>query len=79
MEPVPYPTYFWQTPLIRLRPLRPEDADLKHREGSIAFHRRLGFIEEGRQREVIFMNEHYHDEILYGLTEEEFNRTATGD
>lgn len=188
MKPTPCPTYFWQTPLIRLRPLRPEDAELKHREwldsearrllegqldlppvsleafranlldacdfkgdperrcfaienlegefvgwinlflgeprhgrfslgvsifrehqrrgyaldaatlilkygfnelrchkcnsacldvntGSIAFHRRLGFIEEGRRREVIFMNGHYHDEILYGLTDEEFNRT----
>lgn len=187
MELAPYPNYFWQTDLIRLRPLHPQDAELKHREwldsearrllegqldlppvsletfranlldacdfkgdadrkcfaietlagkfvgwinlflgesrhgrfslgvsifreyqrrgytldaakliihygfnelrchkcnsacldvntGSIAFHRKLGFVEEGRRREVIFMNGHYHDEILYGMTVDEFVR-----
>ena len=42
---------------------------------SIAFHRKLGFIEEGRRREVIFMDGCYHDEILFGMTFDEFNRT----
>lgn len=186
MELTPYSNYFWQTELIRLRPLRPEDAEKKHREwmdtearrmlesqldlppvsletfrqnliagcdfkgdsdvrsfaidtldgefvgwinlflgdprhgrfslgvsifreyqrkgyaldaaklilhygfnelrchkcnsacldvnsGSIAFHKKLGFVEEGCRREVYFMNGHYHDEILWGMTFEEFN------
>jgi RimJ/RimL family protein N-acetyltransferase len=42
-------------------------------DGSIAYHRKLGFIEEGRRREVYFMNGHYHDEILFGMTFDEFN------
>lgn len=190
MEPTPYLNYFWQTDLIRLRPLRPQDADKKYREwldtdarrmleaqldlppvsletfrsnllaacdfkgdsdtrsfaietlegefvgwinlflgeprhgrfslgvsifreyqrkgyavdaaklilqygfnelrchkcnsaclainsGSIAFHHKLGFIEEGRRREVIFMDGRYHDEILFGMTFDEYNRAKT--
>jgi RimJ/RimL family protein N-acetyltransferase len=186
MEAVPYTNYFWQTDLIGLRPLRPEDAEKKHREwmdtearrmlecqldlppvsleifrqnllgscdfqgdsdrrpfaidtlegefvgwinlflgeprhgrfslgvsifreyqrkgyaldaarlilqygfhelrchkcnsaclatnfGSISFHKKLGFVEEGRRREVYFMNGQYHDEILFGMTFDEFN------
>ena len=41
--------------------------------GSIALHKKLGFIEEGRRREVVFMEGHYHDEILFGMTFDEFN------
>lgn len=186
METIPDPNYFWQTSIIQLRPLRPEDAEKKHREwmdtearrmlesqldlppvaletfrqnllgscdfqggserrcfaidsldgefvgwinlflgeprhgrfslgvsifreyqrkgyalhaaklilhygfnelrchkcnsacldtntGSIRFHRKLGFIEEGRRREVYFMNGRYYDEILFGMTFDEFN------
>ena len=192
MEFTPYPDYFWQTERIRLRPLRPEDADKKYREwldtearrlleaqldlppvsletfrsnllescdfkgdadtkkfaidtldgefvgwinlflgeprhgrfslgvsifreyqrmgygleaaklilqygfnelrchkcnsacldvnaGSIAFHNKLGFIEEGRRREVIFMNGRYHDEILFGMTFDEYQRADKSD
>ncbi len=43
--------------------------------GSIAFHQKLGFVEEGRRREDIFMDGCYHDEILYGMTFDEFNRS----
>ena len=42
--------------------------------GSIAFHKKLGFVEEGRRREVFFMDGRYHDEILFGMTFDEFNR-----
>lgn len=41
--------------------------------GSVAFHRKLGFVEEGCRREVYFMNGKYHDEILFGMTFDEFN------
>ena len=42
--------------------------------GSIALHRKLGFMEEGRRREVVFLNGCYHDEILFGLTEQEYRQ-----
>lgn len=41
---------------------------------SIALQKKLGFVEEGRRREVIFMNGQYHDEILFGLTEQEYRQ-----
>jgi len=42
-------------------------------EASIALHRSLGFVEEGRRRRHIFFNGQYHDEILFGITREEFD------
>ena len=48
-------------------------ACLASNTGSIAFHQKLGFLDEGRRREVYFMDGHYHDEILFGMTFEEFN------
>jgi RimJ/RimL family protein N-acetyltransferase len=42
-------------------------------EASIQMHRRLGFVEEGRRRESLFFNGQYHDDILFGLTREEFD------
>ncbi len=41
MELTPYLNYFWQTDLIRLRPLRPEDAEKKQREWTDTEARRL--------------------------------------
>ena len=41
-------------------------------EASIAFHRRLGFTEEGRLRENLFGNGAFHDELIFGLLAEEF-------
>jgi RimJ/RimL family protein N-acetyltransferase len=41
---------------------------------SIALQKKLGFVEEGRRREVIFLNGCYHDEILFGLTEHEYRQ-----
>ena len=40
---------------------------------SIELHRRLGFVEEGRRRESLFFSGQYHDDILFGLTREEFD------
>lgn len=39
---------------------------------SLLLHRRLGFIEEGRLRRNHFSAGVYHDEVLFGLTFDEF-------
>jgi RimJ/RimL family protein N-acetyltransferase len=40
---------------------------------SAALHRTLGFVEEGRRRQTLYFNGRYHDELLFGLTHEEFD------
>jgi RimJ/RimL family protein N-acetyltransferase len=45
-------------------------------EGSIALHKGLGFLEEGRRRRALFCNGAFHDEILFGMTREEFDERA---
>jgi RimJ/RimL family protein N-acetyltransferase len=42
-------------------------------EASIALHKKLGFIEEGRRRRGVFFNGRYYDELLFGMTREEFD------
>lgn len=42
-------------------------------EASVALHKSLGFVEEGRRRRQFFMNGRYYDDILFGLTREEFD------
>ena len=42
-------------------------------EGSIRLHKKLGFLEEGRQRRVTFFNGEYYDSILFGMLREEFD------
>ena len=39
---------------------------------SLALHRKLGFQEEGRLRAMIYTNGRYHDQVLVGMTAEEF-------
>ena len=39
---------------------------------SIALHTKLGFIEEGRVRRRWFYDGQYHDDVLFGMTVEEF-------
>ena len=41
-------------------------------EGSLALHRALGFVEEGRLRRMIYTEGEYHDDIQFGMTREEF-------
>ena len=41
-------------------------------ERSARMHRKLGFVEEGRQREGIFKNGRYHDHIGFGLLRSEW-------
>lgn len=40
---------------------------------SIRVHEKLGFVEEGRIRRNCFFNGEYLDEVLFGLTREEFD------
>ena len=40
---------------------------------SIVLHRKLGFVEKGRCRRELFCNGQYYDEILFGMTREEFD------
>jgi RimJ/RimL family protein N-acetyltransferase len=42
-------------------------------EASIKLHKKLGFVEEGRRRRQVFFNGQYHDDVLFGLTREEFD------
>ncbi len=41
-------------------------------EASIQLHKKLGFVEEGRRRRQFFFNGEFHDDVLFGLTREEF-------
>jgi len=43
-------------------------------EASLRFHRRFGFIEEGRLRRMVYTNGEYYDEFQLGMTREEFDR-----
>lgn len=42
-------------------------------EPSLALHRHLGFVEEGRRRRVGFSGGEHFDDILFGMTVEEFH------
>jgi len=46
-------------------------------EASIRMHIKLGFIEEGRSRRAAFFNGKYHDDVLFGMTREEFDDIMT--
>lgn len=41
-------------------------------DASMALHEKLGFMLEGRLRRMVFTRGHYYDELLYGMTQEEF-------
>ena len=42
-------------------------------QASIRMHQKLGFIQEGRIRRTCFYNGQYHDDVLFGMTREEFD------
>ncbi|PAF32848.1 GNAT family protein [Paenibacillus sp. 7516] len=48
------------------------DSVLEGNEPSAAMMRKLGCIQEGVRRKVIYTNGRYHDMILFGLTKDEF-------
>ncbi|MDQ6420209.1 GNAT family protein [Paenibacillus sp. LHD-117] len=41
---------------------------------SIRLHEKLGFMQEGRLREMIYTDGEYHDEIHFGMTASEFGQ-----
>jgi RimJ/RimL family protein N-acetyltransferase len=43
-------------------------------EGSLVLHKKLGFQEEGRLRRMVFAKGEFHDEVILGMTTEEFSR-----
>lgn len=43
-------------------------------ERSIRLHNRVGFMEEGHQREADFKNGAYHDRIMFGLLRNEWQK-----
>jgi RimJ/RimL family protein N-acetyltransferase len=43
-------------------------------ERSLRLHLRVGFKEEGRQREAVFKNGEYHDHVMFGLLREEWGK-----
>ena len=43
-----------------------------YNSASISLHRKLGFTEEGRLRRHLFLAGEYHDELIFGMTVEEF-------
>jgi RimJ/RimL family protein N-acetyltransferase len=47
-------------------------------EASIRLHKKLGFVEEGRRRRQVFFDGQYHDDVLFGLTREEFDAQERG-
>ena len=47
-------------------------------ERSLRLHRKVGFREEGRQREALFKNGQYHDLVIFGLLREEWKKLASG-
>lgn len=49
-------------------------ACLASNTASIRLHQKLGFLEEGRRRRQFFLDGEYQDEILFGLTREEFEK-----
>jgi RimJ/RimL family protein N-acetyltransferase len=42
-------------------------------EPSLRFHRKFGFVEEGRLRRMVFTHGEYFDEFHFGMTREEFD------
>ncbi|MGJ5749043.1 RimJ/RimL family protein N-acetyltransferase [Streptomyces puniciscabiei] len=43
-----------------------------HNEASLALHRRLGFVEEGRLRDRVFLGGRHRDLVVMGILAEEF-------
>ena len=64
MKEVNHGTYFWQNELVHLRAFS-SNAE------------KTGCIEEGRRRQMVYINGKYRDEILFGITIAEFEAKHT--
>ena len=56
-----------------LRCQKANSATISSNAASIELHRRLGFVEEGRLRRTAYTDGRYWDEVLFGMTREEFD------
>ena len=45
-----------------------------YNEASRKFHEKLGFVEEGRLRQMSYSGGKYHDTVYYGILRDEFNQ-----
>lgn len=43
-------------------------------EGSIEMHKKLGFQKEGHLRKMCYTNGEYYDELVFGMTDEEYDQ-----
>jgi RimJ/RimL family protein N-acetyltransferase len=59
---------------LRLHKCNIECLDLN--EGSLRLHTAIGFKEEGRRRESVYLHGAYHDEVLLGITDTEYRRAS---
>jgi RimJ/RimL family protein N-acetyltransferase len=48
-------------------------------EPSLELHRKLGFKEEGRLRRMVYTDGRHHDEVIFGMTVEEFEAGGPGE
>ncbi len=60
-----------------LRYQKCNSACVERNEGSIRLHRKLGFVDEGRRRRSVYMDGQFHDDLLFGLTREEFDENES--
>lgn len=56
---------------LRYQKVNSETVDFN--TASINLHKSLGFKEEGRRRRCVFTGGKYYDEVLFGMTREEFD------
>jgi len=56
-----------------------DSACVETNAASIALHKKLGFVEEGRRRREYYLNGEFVDDILFGLTREEFDAMLNSD
>lgn len=57
---------------FELRYRKAEPCVFAFNDASIALHKKLGFVEEGRRRLHGYSNGQFHDLLLYGMTMDEF-------
>lgn len=60
---------------FELRFRKAEPGVFAFNEASLALHRKLGFVEEGRRRQHGYSHGEYHDLVLFGMTADEFRDT----
>lgn len=47
-------------------------------DGAMRLYERMGFREEGRQRESMWFNGGWHDTVTYGMLEQEWRELSNG-